>query len=267
VSDIERFETRGRAGRLSGVLGGRARGSGVPVVFIHGINMSHDVWSGVLERSSSERFVVACDLRGHGGSDRSGPYGAEDYADDVVSVMDHLKITRAHLVGTSFGGVVACVLAARAAERVASILAIGSALRVDGLDVEGAVAALRAAGVRAFFAGFLPQASFAPGTDAATIERALDAATLGRDVETVVAVSTTALTNDSTAAARAVRAPALIVTGEFDATCPVAAGQAMAKALGAEHRVLPGRGHVASLEDPAGIARLVSEYVSTVEPR
>src|SRR5256885_1184318 len=81
--------------------------------------------------------------------------------------------------------------------RVASIIAIGSALRVDGIDVDGAIAALRTVGLRAFFGGFLPQASFAPGTDAAIIERALDGAVTNRDVETVVAVSTTALTSDS----------------------------------------------------------------------
>jgi 3-oxoadipate enol-lactonase len=263
----ETFETRGRAGTLVGVSAGHGARRALPIVFVHGINMSSDVWSDVFERLTAERLVVAFDLRGHGKSDRSGPFGAADYADDTLSVMDHLRIARAHLVGTSFGGAVACVVAARAPSRVASILAIGSALRVEGLDVDGAVAALRAAGVRPFFASFLPQASFAPGTDAAIIERALDAASANREIETVVDVSTTALATDMTEVAREVRAPALVVTGELDATCPVAAGRAMANALGAEHRVLPGRGHVAPLEDPVGTARWVSEYVSSVESR
>jgi len=237
----------------------------MPVVLLHGINMSSDVWSGVGDRLATERQVVAFDLRGHGRSDRSGPFTASDYADDALSVMDHLRIERAHLVGTSFGGAVACVVAARSPSRVASIVAIGSALRVAGLDVEGAVAALRAAGVRQFFASFLPQASFAPGTEHAIVERALDAAARDRSVETVVEVSTTALTSDLSDVARSVRVPALVVTGELDETCPVATGEAMARALGAEHVVLPGRGHVASLEDPSGVADLVSRYVAGVE--
>src|SRR2546423_5398013 len=98
MSAIERFAAPGKAGRLAGVVGGRAGGGRLPVIFVHGINKSRDVWTEVLARTTTERYGVAFDLRGHGASDHSGPFGAEDYADDVVSVMDHLQIARAHVV-------------------------------------------------------------------------------------------------------------------------------------------------------------------------
>src|SRR5439155_19748235 len=131
----------------------------LPVVLVHGINMSRDVWADVLDPLARSRRVAAFDLRGHGASHRSGPFTAEDYAADTLAVMDHLAIERAHVVGTSFGGSVACVLAVAAPARVASVAAIGSALCVEGIDLDGAAAAIRGAGVRTFFAACIPQAS------------------------------------------------------------------------------------------------------------
>ncbi|MHB8669238.1 MAG: alpha/beta fold hydrolase [Acidimicrobiales bacterium] len=260
---IERFETRGPAGRLVGLTGQpSAEPAGLPVLFIHGINMSSDVWSEVLERLVASRRVVALDLRGHGGSDLLGPFTAEDYADDAIAVLDAMGIEAAHVVGVSYGASVGCALAVKSPRRIRSITAIGGALTVEGLDVDAAMAALRAVGARDFFAGFLPQASFAPGTDPAIIERALGVAVNGRDVATIIDVSTTAITADSTAIADEVRCPALVMTGELDMTCPLPLGEAMAKALGTELVVLPGRGHVAPMEDPDTVAAMVAEHVA-----
>jgi len=259
---VETFIARGNAGKLSGYVMGPPETATPPILLLHGINMSSAVWRDVAELLAPPLRVVAVDFRGHGGSDRSGPFTAEDYASDAIAVMDHFAIARAHVVGTSFGGSVACQLAARFPARVTSLVAVGSALRVEGLDVEGAVAALRGAGVRAFFAAFLPQASFAPGTDAKLVERALDMASNDRDVEMVIEISRTALASDLTTIGAAVERPALVVSGELDATCPVSAGAAMAAVLRAEHLVLPRRGHVVSLEDPAGLAELIQAFIA-----
>ena len=263
----ERFEARGAGGKIAGDAAGSRSAGALPVLLVHGINMSRDVWREVAALLADERQVVAFDLRGHGESDREGPFGAEDYASDALAVMDHLGIARAHIAGTSFGGSVACALAVKAPERVASIAAFGSALAVEGIDVEGAVGALRQAGVRAFFAAFLPQASFAPGTDPALVERALDAASNGRDVETVIEVARTAFSADLRATGAAVRAPALVVTGELDATCPVPAGAEMAKVLRTHHHVVPGKGHVITLEDPQTVADLIRAHARAHEEK
>jgi pimeloyl-ACP methyl ester carboxylesterase len=153
-------------------------------------------------------------------------------------------------------------MAVKAPVGVESGGSVGGALRVDGLELDGAIAVLRQIGVRDFFAALLPQASFAPGTDPALIERALDAASTDRDVDTVIAVTTAALSADTTTTAKAVKVPALVVTGEHDMTCPVPAGQAVADALGTELVVLEGRGHVVSMECPDDVARLIERHAA-----
>lgn len=257
------FEIGGPVGVLAG-LDNRPAGGGVgePVLLVHGINMSRDVWADVSEILGRKHRVISFDLRGHGLSGKTGPFTADAYADDALAVLDALGIAKAHVVGTSFGGSVASALAVKAPNRVTTVASYGGALTVEGFDADAAIAFLRSVGVRDFFAAFLPQSSFAPGTDQALINRALDAASIGREVETVIAVTLAALSSDTTAVAKAVAVPALVVTGELDMTCPVAAGRAVAAALRTELVVLPGRGHVVSMEAPGEVAALIEKHVA-----
>ena len=262
---LEPFEISGPAGRLTGYASAAGSGSGTPVALIHGINMSATVWQRLVDQLGGDRRYVALDLRGHGGSDRTGPFTADAYADDVLATLDHFEIDRAHVVGTSFGGLVAVTLAAREPQRVASISAIGSALTVEGMDLEGAKGALRGMGVRPFYDAFLPQASFAPGTPQQLIDDAAEIASTDRDVELVIDVSVTAFTSDVTAQAEQVRCPALVMAGENDLTCPTPLGEAMAKVLGTELVLVPGRGHMVVVESPHETAVLVQRHLDASE--
>jgi pimeloyl-ACP methyl ester carboxylesterase len=257
------LDVDGPAGKLAASRAGTPRG-GLPVVFVHGINMDRHVWDALAERLGTERETLTIDLRGHGDSVMTGPFDADAYADDVVAVMDAAGVERAHLVGTSFGGPVVATVASRAPERVASVTAIGSAVSVAGaVDIEGGIAAMREVGPADFFRGFMGQASFAPGTDPELIERAVVAATRPeRDVELIAGVVRTAFSADASEAVAAVKAPALVITGEHDLTCPVSAGEALAAALGTELQVLPGRGHMAVVEDPDTVAAVLRPHLA-----
>jgi pimeloyl-ACP methyl ester carboxylesterase len=230
-------------------------------VLVHGINMSAAVWDRLAAKLAPRR-VVTMDLRGHGESVMSGPYDAAGYAADVLAVMDELGIDRAHLVGASFGGPVVATIAADAPERVASITAIGSAVSAEGaVDVDAGIAMLREVGPLDFFRGFLGQASFAPGTDPALIEEAAQAAG-GRDVDVIADVVRVAFSADASDAVAKAKAPALVITGEHDMTCPVPAGEQLAKALGTELVVLPDRGHMAMVEDADSVATPIGKHLS-----
>ena len=185
----ESFVAEGPAGSLAGVDQAPASGGhGLPVLLVHGINMSKDVWTDVADRVAEHRRVVSFDLRGHGESVKQGPYTESDYADDALAVLDAKGIERAHIVGTSFGGSTAVSLP-RAIPSVSPRSHRSAApLSVGELDLDGRRGLPPPGRVRDFFAGLLPEMSFAPGTDQALIDRALDSASNGRDVETVVAV-------------------------------------------------------------------------------
>lgn len=88
------------------------QGKGEPVVLIHGwLASSYLNWElpGISALLAKDYQVIALDVRGHGQSDK--PENEEDYGpelvEDVLRLMDHLKIEKAHIVGYSMGGIIA----------------------------------------------------------------------------------------------------------------------------------------------------------------
>lgn len=258
---MERYAVSGPVGVVRGVRR-RCDAPGTSVVFVHHINGAAEQWLPVMEQLA-HRSTVAVDLRAHGFSDPGGTYGAADYAADVAAVMDGLGITRAHLVGASFGGSASVVLAASRPPRVASVTVIGGALRVAGVDSGAVVSELRELGPTLFFEKFAV-ASFAPGTDDALLaDSVLRAAR--NDSSTVEQIIRAAFCADISAAAAHVEAPTLVLTGEHDQTCPPTLGAELAAALRAQCRVLAGRGHLAHIEDPLLVAGLIDEQLRHID--
>jgi len=94
-------------------------GSGEHLLLIHGLGYARWGWEPVLP-GLAERFdVVLFDNRGIGESDAPpGPYTVAEMAADAVQVLDEAGIERAHVVGTSLGGMIAQELALGHPERV-----------------------------------------------------------------------------------------------------------------------------------------------------
>ena len=89
------------------------------LVLSNSIGSTHAMW-GAQAEALAERFrLVRYDTRGHGGSPTPpGPYRVEDVGQDVLELLDHLGIERAHIAGLSLGGMTAMWVAINAPERV-----------------------------------------------------------------------------------------------------------------------------------------------------
>jgi pimeloyl-ACP methyl ester carboxylesterase len=99
----------------------REVGSGDPVVLIHGYSASLESMAAIAAALPQYR-VIALDVRGFGRSSKfaeASRFG-QLMVDDVVRLMDHLKITRAHLIGHSMGALIAANVAARYPDRVST---------------------------------------------------------------------------------------------------------------------------------------------------
>ncbi len=100
------------------------QGKGAAVVLIHGFAGSMLEWkaSGIGDLLAHEYKVIALDARGHGASDK--PEGVDHYGtkmiDDVVRLLDHLKIDKAHVAGYSMGGLIVFKMADMRPERMRS---------------------------------------------------------------------------------------------------------------------------------------------------
>ncbi|MDP9436347.1 MAG: alpha/beta hydrolase, partial [Actinomycetota bacterium] len=93
-------------------------GRGLPVLLLHGLASTRRFWDLVVPELGG-LSVLALDQRGHGDSERpDGPYDGAAVVRDALTALDALGVSRALVVGHSWGATTALRLAAEAPERV-----------------------------------------------------------------------------------------------------------------------------------------------------
>lgn len=107
------------------------------VVFVHGAGGSSSIWFQQLKAFKKVFNVLLVDLRGHGKSKDAlqmyyeQEYTFDDISRDVLQVLDHLKIERAHFVGVSLGTIIIRNLSEIASDRVKSAILCGAITRLN----------------------------------------------------------------------------------------------------------------------------------------
>jgi pimeloyl-ACP methyl ester carboxylesterase len=108
-------------------------GSGPAVVLVHGFTGDIErswINTGVLANLSTDHRVLAFDLRGHGHSGKPhDPRAYDEIGLDVIRLLDHTGVKRAHVVGYSLGGIIIAKLLTTHPERFTSALIGGAAYR------------------------------------------------------------------------------------------------------------------------------------------
>ncbi len=238
-------------------------GTGPAVLLVPGFTGSKEDFGPVLAPlTSAGHRVVAVDLRGQLDSPGAGPvasYGPEGLAADLLGLLDTLGLTSVHLVGHSYGGLVAraALLARPAAFASLTLLCSGpgpiggqraatiSRLRasITPGSAERLVTLLRASGARGFEADRLA-ASDATGLFGMG-EALLDAVDRTDELAAVLARE---------------RIPVLVACGVADNAWPVPVQEEMAARLGARFVTIPGAGHSPAVEEPSATADLLAGF-------
>lgn len=100
------------------------RGSGPPVVFVHGATLDHAQWDPQVEALADAYTTIAYDVRGHGrtGGSATTTYSMELFADDLEALLEALDVEKPVLCGLSTGGCIAQVYAARHPEALSGLV-------------------------------------------------------------------------------------------------------------------------------------------------
>jgi pimeloyl-ACP methyl ester carboxylesterase len=105
----------------------RAYGTGFPVIFIHGYGAKKEIWKPQVTDISKKFKMITFDIRGTGESDRPNiPYSMQMLSEDVNGLMDFLELKKAHIVGRSFGGMIAQNFALHYPEKVERLVLIAT---------------------------------------------------------------------------------------------------------------------------------------------
>jgi pimeloyl-ACP methyl ester carboxylesterase len=114
-----------------------SRGEGAPLLLIAGLGTDSSNWNGVIARLPKQYRILTLDNRGAGRSSIPGkPYSDIERAEDVLRVLDHFKVGRAHVLGHSLGGFIAQELAIRYPERVDRLVLSSTAAVSSGRNNE-----------------------------------------------------------------------------------------------------------------------------------
>ena len=107
------------------------------VTFVHGAGGSSSIWFKQIRDFQKHFNVLVVDLRGHGNSNKSlskgfkQKYTFKAIAEDVIEVIDFLKIKKSHFVGISLGSIVIRQLAEMQSEKVKSMILGGAILKMN----------------------------------------------------------------------------------------------------------------------------------------
>ena len=229
----------------------------LPVVLIHGFPFSHEMWRPQI-RVLSERFrVIDYDLRGHGQTSAGdGQYPLEFFVDDLIALLDHLKIEKAALCGLSMGGYIALRAVERNPERVLALILADTQAKADSNEAKlrraGSIKAIKTNGVKQFAENFLKTAftphSLKPKSESAvTIQRIIESNSALGICGALLALATRTDTTDSLSV---IQVPTLILVGEQDSLTPVAASQEMHDRIrDSEMQVIKNASHLSNIEN------------------
>jgi len=246
-------------------------GSGPPLVLLHGAPCDKRTWQWMVPDLSRDHTVLAWDAPGFGeSSDIDDSWRAPQFADALAAFVAAVGVERPHVVGHSFGTMVALSLFQRHPAVLASLVLIGGYAGWAGsLPPEEVARRLEMfLGMAELGDEFDPKSYPGLFSDLIPADRDAALATMMREnvrQATVRAAGHIGAETDLRPVLPTVDVPTLVLHGEADARSPLANAEALHAALSTSQLVvLPRLGHACVVEDPEACASEIRRFVKTL---
>ncbi len=251
--------------RLAYRIEGRTLEDAPVVVMLHSLGLDLRMWDEQAAALSRRFRVIRYDCRGHGASDVPGePVSIEQLGGDLLALLDHLDVRRAHLCGLSLGGVIALWTAAHHPERVDRAVFANTGARIGTEQSwderiravrEGGMAAIRDAVLARFLGEEFRRAH--PGQTSA-VGQMLDETS----AEGYLAICEALRSSDLSLDVASIRAASLIIAGELDVSTPPALGEALHAAIrGSALTILRGAAHLSNVEQSDAFTSAIEDFL------
>jgi 3-oxoadipate enol-lactonase len=249
--------------------GARPRGT---LLLLHAFPLNARLWEPQLVLAERGWHVVAPHVRGADGGDGQAVASIDDYAADVIDLLDALHLKDAVVGGLSMGGYLAFALLRIAPHYVSGLILADTKAEADSPEaLDGRrqmLARLEAQGAAAIVEGLLPKLlGETTRTNAPQVEARVRALAAANSDESVAGMIRALMSRpDSSPLLPGIHIPTLIVVGEEDTLTPPSAAESMhARIAGSELVRIGGAGHLSSLERPeefnAALARFLDHRV------
>jgi pimeloyl-ACP methyl ester carboxylesterase len=248
----------------AGSLCFEVRGEGEPLVLIHGGNLDLRMWDDQFDLLAERFRTVRYDVRGFG---CSTPADVEHAAhEDLLALLDHLEIERAHLVGLSLGGRIAVDFALVHPDRVGDLVLAGPGL--SGWQFSPAPwheklrEAVRSGDVEAISKAWLESDYMAPAMENPDLADRLRAITVENDDLWLRDFRERGLDPPAVERLEELQAPVLLILGDRDVPDIQAIVELLEqKVPGARKVVIEGAGHMVNMERPDEFNRAMLDFL------
>ena len=248
----------------------RTGGGGPCVVFANSLGSDQSLWDGLIARLGRGFDTLTYDLRGHGLSGLSEGYRVPDMADDLIALLDALRLRAVILCGVSVGGMVAQSVAARRPDLLRAVILSNTAARIGTAERwNDRIAAVEKDGIAGIAEAILSN-WFSEGYRAAHRDQwAMHRLMLCRTPDAGYAATCAAIRDtDLSVETSRIAVPTLCVAGDEDKSVPISQVEQLAGLIsGARLEILKGVGHLPSLEAPERMARLIEEIAQPARDR
>jgi pimeloyl-ACP methyl ester carboxylesterase len=249
-------------------------GRGEPLVLLHGfVGDGRSTWAHQIEALSDDHTVLAWDAPGAGGSTRPpDDFRIDDYAAALAAFLRAVDIQRCHVAGLSFGGTLALALAALSPGSVGSLMLLSAYAGWRGsLGPEAAATRLRGCEDAArltpaeFGAAMVPSmfSGQVPAGEAARFRAGVEAF----DPRGFLTMAHACEEADLRGVLGGITVPTLVLAGDADLRAPLPVAEAISAGIrGSRLVVLPGVGHVVTVEAPVAVAHHLRAFLREVPP-
>jgi 3-oxoadipate enol-lactonase len=239
------------------------------VVLLHAFPLNARMWEGQLALASGGWRVIAPHFRGvDGGTGEPPAASVDDYAGDVIDLLDALHIKQAVIGGLSMGGYTAFAMLRHAASYFQGLILADTRAEADTPEgVEGRkkmLELLETKGPAAIADEMIPKllSETTRQTRSDTVDR-VRSLVLSNSAEAIGGAIRVLMTRpDSTSLLSTIHFPTLIVVGDHDTVTPPALAEKMRSGIhGAESVVIAGAGHLSNLEQPEAFNGALARFL------
>ena len=256
-------------------------GAGAPIVFVHEFAADHRSWEMQVRHFGQRYRCITFSARGYPPSEvpkSPNKYSQERATDDIASVMDHLGIKKAHIVGLSMGGFATLHFGFRHPRRALSLVVAGVGYGAEKEqqakfkgEVEVVAKSLLGEGMEAFAGKYAygPTRVQFENKDPrgfAQFKKELgEHSALGSANTQIGVQGRRPSLYDLTSGMRKINVPTLVLTGDEDWPCLAPSVLMKREIPTAALSVMPNCGHTINLEDPDLFNRIVGDFIVQVE--
>ncbi|KKW82146.1 3-oxoadipate enol-lactonase [Acinetobacter sp. AG1] len=236
------------------------------IIFSNSLGTDHGMWQAQVAAFTTQYQVVTYDTRGHGASDVIDATTLSNLAEDVVDVLDALKIEKAHFCGISMGGITGLYLAIHHAERFLSVTIANSAAKIgtaeawngraNSVEQQGLAELVKTTHTRWFSEYFdyahdvlaqktIQSLALTPSQGYANACRALADADLRDQLNQI-------------------QIPTLIIAGQFDPVTTVQDAEFMHQSIKNSQLEVLAASHLSNIEQPQVFNQTLSKFIQKI---